>query len=450
MYEGMPKFEISLFDGKSNFMLWQSTVQDLLVQQGLDLALEENKPDEIPDRDWDKIRKRAVSTIKLALALEIKYNVLTETTPTGLWKKLGDIYASKSLTNRLCLKMDLYSLKMDEGTSLHDHLNEFNRLVSHLLAIDSKELKEEEKALLLLSSLPKSYRPLVQTLLVGKTTLMLDDVIAVLRENERFMGKEDSSSAGGVLAVVGPTRGRTNERHGGSRERSKSRFRDYSEVECYYCGEKGHIQTRCKTLWEDMAAFKKAQQKSDDGKKNETCAAVTDSDDDGLFLATCRDESHTYEKSWVLDSAASMHICNDKDRFDDLKEDESFGNIVVGNGNRVKIEGIGSVQLKLHYGGVKTLRNVRYVPSFSYNLISLGELASRGYKYIGNDDCCKVYKNGELVLQGKRNEKQLYLLDDVLVKANDRVVPKNKKTQKRVSFSDVVEQFGDSSQGRIC
>ena len=44
---------------------------------------------------------------------------------------------------------------MDEGANLHDHLNEFNKLVSHLLAIDSKELKEEEKALLLLSSLPK-------------------------------------------------------------------------------------------------------------------------------------------------------------------------------------------------------------------------------------------------------------------------------------------------------
>ena len=33
------KFEISLFDGKTNFMIWQSTIQDLLVQQGIDLAL---------------------------------------------------------------------------------------------------------------------------------------------------------------------------------------------------------------------------------------------------------------------------------------------------------------------------------------------------------------------------------------------------------------------------
>jgi len=30
------RFEIQLFDEKINFMIWQSTIQDLLVQQGLD------------------------------------------------------------------------------------------------------------------------------------------------------------------------------------------------------------------------------------------------------------------------------------------------------------------------------------------------------------------------------------------------------------------------------
>ena len=79
MSESIPNFEISLFDGKSNFMLWQSTIQDLLMQQGLDLALEENKPNEMSDRDWNRIWKRAISTCS-----NIKYNVLTETTPTEL------------------------------------------------------------------------------------------------------------------------------------------------------------------------------------------------------------------------------------------------------------------------------------------------------------------------------------------------------------------------------
>ena len=71
-----------------------------------------------------------MSTIRLALAPEIKHNVLKETTQKALWEKLKNIYASKSLTNHLCLKMELYQLKMEMGGDLHDHINKFNQLVS--------------------------------------------------------------------------------------------------------------------------------------------------------------------------------------------------------------------------------------------------------------------------------------------------------------------------------
>ena len=144
MASRLPKtFEIPLLDGKINFMFWQSTIQDLLVQQGLDQALEDEKPDSMSEREWSKIQRKAVSTIRLALAPEIKFSVLKESTPKSLWEKLESIYASKSLTNRLCLKMELYSLKMEEGGNLHDHINSFNQLVCQLMnAGDS--IKDEE------------------------------------------------------------------------------------------------------------------------------------------------------------------------------------------------------------------------------------------------------------------------------------------------------------------
>jgi len=40
MAKNIAKFEIPLFDVKTKFTLWQSTIQDVLVSQGLDLALE--------------------------------------------------------------------------------------------------------------------------------------------------------------------------------------------------------------------------------------------------------------------------------------------------------------------------------------------------------------------------------------------------------------------------
>ena len=136
--------EIPLFDGKIKFMICQSTIQDLLVQQCLDQELEEEMPASINETEWTKIQRRIVRTIWLAFALEIKQTVLKETTSKVLWEKLKNIYASKSLTNRLCLKMELYQLKMEMGGYLHDHINKFNQLVSQLLNADDKLSNEEQ------------------------------------------------------------------------------------------------------------------------------------------------------------------------------------------------------------------------------------------------------------------------------------------------------------------
>ena len=128
--------------------------------------------------------------IRLALALEIKHNVLKETTPKVSWETLENIYASKSLTNCLCLKMELYQLKMETGGNLYDHINKFIQLVSQLLNADDKLLNEEQTLLLLVSQ-PRSFKALIQTLLVERSTLNLDEMIAALKENERMMRTEN-------------------------------------------------------------------------------------------------------------------------------------------------------------------------------------------------------------------------------------------------------------------
>ena len=60
---------------------------------------------------------------------------------------------TKSLSNKLYLKKLLYGLRMKEGTTVLEHLNFFNKVTNEILAIDVK-INEEDKALILLSSLP--------------------------------------------------------------------------------------------------------------------------------------------------------------------------------------------------------------------------------------------------------------------------------------------------------
>jgi len=79
---------------------------------------------------------------------------------------------------------------------------------------------------LLLASLPRSFKALVQTLLVGKLTLNLDDVTTALRENEKMMRTENVDDEHNAIVVVEFERERNHSRrHDGPRGRSKSQSR---------------------------------------------------------------------------------------------------------------------------------------------------------------------------------------------------------------------------------
>ena len=55
-----------------------------MVQQGIDDALEKSKPTTMNEGKWVAMKKKVVSTIRLAIAPEIKYNYLMETEPSML------------------------------------------------------------------------------------------------------------------------------------------------------------------------------------------------------------------------------------------------------------------------------------------------------------------------------------------------------------------------------
>ena len=65
---------------------------------------------------------KTASTIQLCFADEVIYNVMDEETATGLWLRL-EMYMTKSLSNNLYLKKQLYELRMNEETTVLEHLN---------------------------------------------------------------------------------------------------------------------------------------------------------------------------------------------------------------------------------------------------------------------------------------------------------------------------------------
>ena len=89
------------------------------------------------------------------------------------------------------------------------------------------------------------------------------------------------------------------------------------------------------------------------------------------------------EKSWIVDSSATRHICINRNSFisyNDIEEGEE--RLFVGNSKRVAVLGMGIVNLKLTFGKILSLNDVLYAPEMRYNLISVSVLGKVSVKVI--------------------------------------------------------------------
>ena len=149
------------------------------------------------------MQAQACATIRLCLIDHIMYHVMDETSPEKIWDKLEEQFMSKTLTRKLYLKQKLYGLKMQEGSDLAEHINVFNQLIVDLEKVDVK-IDEEDRAIILLCSLPGSYEHLVTTLTYGKEDVKVDEIVtALLGHEQRRKNNLSEDPSGGAFVVRG-------------------------------------------------------------------------------------------------------------------------------------------------------------------------------------------------------------------------------------------------------
>ena len=73
------------------------------------------KPTGVSDEEWKKLDRKAKSTIRLGVSDSVLLTVSREAMTKALWDKLGTLYQSKSLVNKLFLQKKLYNLGMKDG-----------------------------------------------------------------------------------------------------------------------------------------------------------------------------------------------------------------------------------------------------------------------------------------------------------------------------------------------
>jgi hypothetical protein len=237
------KMEIEKFNGKS-FELWKLKMEDLLVERDQWIAVDPGMaPTGTSADDWKKMDRKAKSTIRLCLSDSVLLNVSEEATTKDLWEKLGKLYQSKSLVNKLFLRKKLYNLRMRDGDSVAEHLNAFNTVVSQLVSVDIK-ISDEDKCISLLCSLPDSWDSLVVAIGSNTTALNFEEVVSSLLSEEMRRKNMEGHNTDALFS-----RGRSQERNRSnfSSGRSKSKGRSKSP------GNFGRICWRCGNFfWADI------------------------------------------------------------------------------------------------------------------------------------------------------------------------------------------------------
>ena len=93
-------------------------------------------------------------TIVLTLELSLLYLIGDPDDLGVVWKKLADQFQKKTWANKLALRRRLYSLKLKEGDSVHNHIKLITETFDELFVIGNS-LNEEDRVVHLLASLPE-------------------------------------------------------------------------------------------------------------------------------------------------------------------------------------------------------------------------------------------------------------------------------------------------------
>lgn len=150
------------------------------------------------DAEWEDLEKLARRFIEQHVIDEVLCKAM-EYIPKQTWDKPEKMFALKLLSNKLFLKEELYSLKIEEGASMMEHVSVFNRCIVDLQRLD-EIYKSEHNFVMLLTSMPPSYKHFHMTLMLDKGTLKYEEVMKdILMHHRMVQCSGDSSQGEGLM-----------------------------------------------------------------------------------------------------------------------------------------------------------------------------------------------------------------------------------------------------------
>ena len=148
-------FGIRRFEGTS-FDLWKERMHGILFLKDCDEALAKTKPETMEDAAWQKLNKKAITYIKMAVSDEILVELKGLPTAYEVWEKLKATYEITTPVNQVHLMRKLVGMQLDETKTAVEHLSAFTGTLSLLQDSGLPPFEDKLKAIFLLLTLPDS------------------------------------------------------------------------------------------------------------------------------------------------------------------------------------------------------------------------------------------------------------------------------------------------------
>jgi hypothetical protein len=161
----------------TDFRYWRMYIEDYLYGKKLHQPLLGDKLDIIKADEWAMLDRQVLEVIRQTLSRSIAHNIVNEKTTAGLMAALSGIYEKPSANNKVHLMKKLFNMKMAEGTSVAQHLSEFNTITNQLSSLEI-DFDDEIRALIVLTSLPNSWEAMRMAMssFAGKSKLKYEDI----------------------------------------------------------------------------------------------------------------------------------------------------------------------------------------------------------------------------------------------------------------------------------
>ena len=358
-----------------NYFLWSKKMKLILMAKGVwpivcgleKCPVREETMEDIDEFEkkltsFDKRKNIALTTIMLAIDDSIIGAVIESEDPCYTWNVLKRFYDKVSLSNVDNLLQQYNNTAMGANESIMAYASRLCVIENRLSGVGYR-LSEMDKVRAVLRGLRKEF--------------------AVTAEVIRGMNADRSTAIGLLMSKEG-----CRDATSGANDAHALQVRhNRKNVECYYCGKKGHIKKYC---------FNNPKSSRYKGNRDEAGAASShcenknknDDDKDGTALfslvttaLTSRNSDILSSEKWYVDSGCTSHMTNNAKFIRNMRESEVISSVAVGSGDNITVSGVGNLEATVVCDGKKNhveLKDVLYVPGLMCNLLSVSRMRRNG------------------------------------------------------------------------